>query len=232
MTAQEFWSKVDKNGPVPSHDPELGNCWIWTQAKSKTGYGVTSIKKKQMGAHRAAYIFGVDPGLQPGVCVCHHCDNPPCVRPSHLFLGTTQDNTADMVAKNRQSQGEAHASAILPNRPRGSNNAMSKLTEAQVNDMRKMRKETNLTVKEIAEKFGVSFGCATKAIAGYGWNHVATAPVKKKFTKYSQETVSTVRQMREAGIKIKAIASHLGLSIWACNNMVYGNNRGRKTPPV
>lgn len=78
-----------------------GACWIWQGAKNKKGYGFTSLPGgKKITAHRASYI--VFRGEIPtGMLVCHKCDNPSCVNPDHLFLGTAQDNTSDMIKKGR-----------------------------------------------------------------------------------------------------------------------------------
>lgn len=91
--AVRLWAKVVK-GP---------GCWIWTGAKNKKGYGEIQKGRRGMGpipTHRASWIihFGeISDDLQ----VLHHCDNPSCVRPDHLFLGTAADNTADMIKKQR-----------------------------------------------------------------------------------------------------------------------------------
>lgn len=76
-----------------------GDCWIWTGAVGKDGYGVIGVGRKQFRAHRAAYeAFN---GSPDGKLVCHSCDRPLCVNPDHLFLGTPRDNTRDMIAKGR-----------------------------------------------------------------------------------------------------------------------------------
>ena len=89
MTVDDFWLRVDKNGPVIY--PELGNCWIWTGSKATLN---------KYGPHRTSWSFIHGP-IPDGKYICHHCDNPPCVRPSHLFLGTPSDNVADMLTKGR-----------------------------------------------------------------------------------------------------------------------------------
>lgn len=84
---KDFWTRVRKSR----------GCWIWTGTISPKGYGVFSFQQKQIRAHRHSYAihFG-----HPGrLCVCHKCDNPSCVRPSHLFLGTTKDNNQDRFRK-------------------------------------------------------------------------------------------------------------------------------------
>lgn len=75
-------------------------CWPWTWATSH-GYGRLRVFGRPMYAHRLAYLLAHGP-IPVGMLVCHHCDNPPCVNPAHLFLGTDSDNQQDKVAKGRQ----------------------------------------------------------------------------------------------------------------------------------
>lgn len=99
-----FWNRVDKNGPTVR--VELGPCWVWMGGTDIGGYG--AIKgTKRTSTHRVSWELHY--GLIPdGLCVLHHCDNPPCVRPEHLFLGTRKDNAHDMIAKGRNYHGRAN----------------------------------------------------------------------------------------------------------------------------
>ncbi len=106
-----FWAKVDKAGPIPSHCPERGPCWLWTGAKTRYGYGkllrYSAVHRLSWEIHNGAIAAGLD--------VCHHCDNPPCVNPVHLFLGTRADNMTDCVAKGRHRgpRGQTHPWALI-----------------------------------------------------------------------------------------------------------------------
>jgi len=90
--AEKFWSKVKRSD----------DCWEWQGGKSPLGYGRVRHEGKDWFAHRVAYylIYGVHPG---NLSVCHKCDNPPCVRPDHLFLGTRHDNMMDSARKGRNA---------------------------------------------------------------------------------------------------------------------------------
>jgi len=105
-TIQRFWSKVDKNGPVPAHCPELGPCWMWTAAKSEKGYGRFWFAGGLRLAHRVAFFL--EESRWPVPDGMHCCDNPACVRRSHLKEGTHADNNADKAAKGRLPTGDAH----------------------------------------------------------------------------------------------------------------------------
>jgi hypothetical protein len=121
-TPKEFWKRVDKkNGPVLNK--KLGRCWIWTGGMYNHGiaglhYGQVQYHKVAYAAHRLAWILTNGPVPKNTKQVCHKCDNPPCVRPSHLFCGTPKDNTQDMIAKGRfrgVPKGFKHTSETIAN---------------------------------------------------------------------------------------------------------------------
>jgi hypothetical protein len=95
-----FWDYVNEFGPTPEHVPELGPCWLWTGDLYPNGYGYSLGGPKTRYAHRAAWLITKGP-IPSRLYVLHKCDNPPCVRPSHLWLGTALDNAQDRDRKGR-----------------------------------------------------------------------------------------------------------------------------------
>ena len=88
---------------------KLTGCWLWSAHKNKQGYGQFFDKDKRWRAHRWAYQHYLGE-IPDGMCVCHKCDNPSCVNPEHLFLGTQQENMDDMLSKGRQSPPKGECS--------------------------------------------------------------------------------------------------------------------------
>ena len=93
---QRFWEKVQKKS---------GGCWTWLGAKNNQGYGNFNVGGKFERAHRIAYCLSIGE-VPAGLFVLHHCDNPSCVNPKHLFLGTQKDNMQDCLKKGRFPVGE------------------------------------------------------------------------------------------------------------------------------
>lgn len=152
---ERFWQLV------PAADPS--ECWLWRGTTLDNGYGQFSVNKKRVQAHRFAWIDTHGP-IPDGLCVCHRCDVPKCVNPSHLFLGTTTDNIRDASAKGRLHRpiGEKHPGSIL--------------TDDMVVQMRRLR-ASGVSVSEIAARFGVRLSTASGVIRGRSWRHVSERPV-------------------------------------------------------
>lgn len=161
-----------------------GECWNWIGAKQngreygRLAYGAHDGPNFYFeAAHRFSYrhFFGAIPD---GMCVCHRCDNPKCVNPEHLFLGTHAENQADKAAKGRTARGEKHSDAVKAVTPRGSNNQSSVLRESDIPIILKMKASGNLN-REIAERFGVSKSTITAIFGGRNWTHITNIPYRR-----------------------------------------------------
>jgi len=164
-----FWAKVNKDGPIPAYRPELGPCWLWTAAVKQgtigrrrrplLPYGICSIGTGQSTtAHRVAWELEVGP-IPAGLCVLHRCDNPICVRPAHLFLGTRAENCTDRRTKGRDRH------------PQGVDHPEAKLTDAIVRDMRR-RFTQGETQTALGYEYGVSQTTVSRITLHKAWTHV------------------------------------------------------------
>lgn len=151
-----FWKRVDKSGPIPSHCSYLGNCWPFLGATLRGGYARFYDGEKGRKAHRWSYQHHYGP-IPDGMLVCHRCDNPPCVRPDHLFLGTNGDNMADKKAKGRNCYGDANGSRkFLDRRPRGESSPVARLSDAQAIEIFRTYHAGGVTQRALAEAYNIS----------------------------------------------------------------------------
>ena len=145
---QKFWSNL-------SITLSPDECWEWLGRRVK-GYGMMCVSKRSIGAHRISW--GIHNGTIPeGMSVLHKCDNPSCVNPNHLFLGTQADNIRDMMIKKRDKH------------PSGENHKNHKLVLSQVENIRLRYKQGGITFKELASEFGVSQSAINNIIQGNRW---------------------------------------------------------------
>lgn len=178
---ERFMGKVER---IPMTD-----CWLWAGAARPNGYGIFFLNGKTIGAHRAAYVL-FRGQFDEALHVCHKCDNPSCVNPDHLFLGTQKDNMLDMVrkgrkvtppqrGKNNHHYGKFHSEEtkrLIGQRSRernqGSKHPRASIDEDDVRMIRRIRIETGASPRVISQQTGFSFSIVSGIVYGYSWKHV------------------------------------------------------------
>jgi HNH endonuclease len=166
MDPVKFWLKINKHGPIVRKG--LGRCWIWKGGTDGKGYGRFRTKKdggkNRTTAHR--YAYELKHGKQGSeVKILHKCDNPPCVRDSHLYAGTIADNNRDRVERGRSFRGEDSPNA--------------KVTESQVKWIRDKLLQGSW-VSEIAGGLGVSYQLVYNIANGATWKHLGPIEYKHR----------------------------------------------------
>lgn len=186
-----FLSHVEFCGPLPDQKNAfyrgLSRCFVWKAAKDAKGYGVFSVSARQFKAHRVAYAIH-HTGLCGDVCVLHKCDNPSCVNPEHLFVGSHLDNARDRQRKRRgnAATGDRNGSRTKPEScPRGDKNGSRIHLERRA--------------------FGDRNGARTHP-------EKVKRGVQHAWSKLTEERVAQILQMREAGMTQKGIGDIVGLT--------------------
>lgn len=133
------------------------SCWNWTGTLAKVGYPVLNVNGTLVYGHRIAY-FLKDRNFDQSMCVLHSCDNRKCVNPSHLFLGTRQDNMQDKVSKNRQSFGEMNTHT---------------LTEQDIIEIKQKYATGKYTQRRLGVAYRVNQSEISRVLAGYRWRHMS-----------------------------------------------------------
>jgi hypothetical protein len=146
---ERFMEKVD-----------IGECWLWTASKYHHGYGCFHFRGRMWQAHRVAWIL-YESEIPDGLYVLHRCNVKSCVRPSHLYLGSQDDNMKDAVR-----------AGVMKGRrvPQGSEHGMSKLSDADVLEIRRRHPSTPAT--ELAREFDVSWGMIYRILRRSSWKHI------------------------------------------------------------
>lgn len=154
-TIERFWDKVEKTD----------SCWLW-RAACRKGYGAFKFSGRVYDAHRFSYILAHG-DIPEGMAVCHHCDQPLCVRPDHFFLGTIRDNNLDMHQKGRH-KGGVNWDPDREVREHSTEGTTAKLDHKTADVIRLMH-GMGYSVKDLAAQFKVARRTVQDVVAGKTW---------------------------------------------------------------
>lgn len=157
-------------------------CWPWRFGKTKDGYGNMKVMGKEVRAHRLSYELFIGP-IPEGLNVLHHCDNPPCCNPAHLFVGTQKDNMIDCRDKGRLN------SAV------GEKIKNSRLTTHEVLEIRALATAGH-SLTNIARRYKVSIMCIFCVVHRVTWKHVKP-PIEEQMLEYQQNAVNLLKKAME-----------------------------------
>lgn len=146
-----FWKKVSKQ--------KEDECWIWNAYKHKKGYGYFHANGSVMKSHRISFILENKTLIPKGMCICHSCDNPSCVNPNHLWMGTNMDNIKDSLMKGRRIG------------LRGEKNNSCKLKSKEVLKIRELFLQ-KIKAKHIAKMFNIGISMIYAIKQRRNWKHI------------------------------------------------------------
>ncbi len=180
--AEQYLAEDIRRYFIPKIRLAESGCWEWIAHRNWRGYGQFTVNGVGVGVHR--FVFQTMFGRLPrSICVCHHCDNPPCCNPDHLFAGTVKENSEDMVRKRR------HCSITSPwTLARGERNSQSKLTEDAVRRI-VARYSQGESIHNLARLYDVHAQAIRCVVRGYTWRHVTgLEPIRDPSRNISEAT--------------------------------------------
>lgn len=162
QVASRFWQKVKKTD----------GCWLWTAGRSSNGYGQFWLNGLTITAQRVSYMLSKGE-IPANMVVRHKCDNPQCVRPDHLELGTQLQNMLDKMARGRCIRGNQHYARLSPEKlARGENHPRATVTTETVIEIRRLFATEKITVSELARHFGVGRKATEAIVKRKSWTHI------------------------------------------------------------
>lgn len=216
-------------------NPETG-CWEWTASRNNRGYGVIGFKGEQYLAHRFSYMI-FQGAIPEGKLICHHCDNPKCVNPDHLYAGTAKDNRVDNLLRGRNTAGG----------PAGMGNGRAKLTDEDIALIFQLREQGYLQ-REIGAKLGITQAYVGKVLRGenridhptaYRKHHAPDAVKPRQYesrkglltgsknpqSKLTDAQVAEIRELAKTGLSQRKIGELFGVTQSNISCILLGKSR-------
>lgn len=237
-TANErFWVKVDKS-------PRQSGCWHWTAFRDSDGYGRFWLDGTMVSASRAAWIL-TKGDVPPGMEVLHRCDNPRCVNPDHLFLGTKTDNMADRDRKGRVARGDNHGRRLHPeayehlrgdgwyathqNQASGENHGSAKLTWDDVHAIRREYLDSlgKVNQRMLGEKYGVDQTTVSEILLNKKWVE-ADGDVRSGVVEAKKERDEAILADYDAGMTRAQINEKYGVSKMVVEDAIRKRRESKK----
>lgn len=215
-----FWSKVDRKSET--------ECWPWMAGRHSAGYGAFSVRMPGGGflmkpAHQFAALLALGPS--DGRYVLHACDNRICCNPSHLRYGTQRDNVHDAISRERHVNPPRNAHYRKHNAPKGDALWNQSLTETEVREIWRLHL-SGQNATQISKSVGHPVHVVVDACRGRSWRHLADAPSIETLRsggvrrdKLTDEDITNAKAMLAAGMMVKSVAAHFGVSTAPISNL-------------